>query len=347
MLQGYFPRMLLVIRMDAKKLLKGCGCNMSEIRATTRDAGVDVFRALLMLSICVLHSVQQSPVPCGKLSNVLLCAVDGFVMISGWFGIRFSWRKLLLLYVQAAYASVVVVLVALWRGCLDDASTLGIIGYGLRLIAGCWFLNAYAVLMILAPLVDRVIEDGKIGYCVPLLIMVFGWGYLTNCQYMISWLPADPVFSQYSGMTLLGVYVAARLLKKFGSKLPMWRFLVTATLACIAVVFGLGNHNSVFTVLLAWAAFVMFGRLYARFPHGGGIGKLAMFLQPSLFVVYVMHTNDCGFGLMQELHSWLSTHSVHFALAWVVVGSVAFVVTIVLDMPRRLVKFASSIRRSF
>jgi len=75
-----------------------------------RSDGVELFRCLSMFVIVLYHTWCHGIFgPDNGMMNlqawwtVFFCAlliwhVDGFVAISGWFGIRFSWRKLVTLY---------------------------------------------------------------------------------------------------------------------------------------------------------------------------------------------------------------------------------------------------------
>ena len=74
-----------------------------------RNPAIELFRVLLMFGICLLH--VQTAAGGGRLTSVLVSCVPGFVMISGWFGIHFSWRKIFMLYGVAVYASLVIPLV--------------------------------------------------------------------------------------------------------------------------------------------------------------------------------------------------------------------------------------------
>ena len=72
-----------------------------------RNASIEFYRVMLMFGICFLHAVgfggHGEPWVC----NVFASCVVGFVFISGWFGVRFSWGKIAKLYGVGMYAAVV------------------------------------------------------------------------------------------------------------------------------------------------------------------------------------------------------------------------------------------------
>jgi len=63
------------------------------MQVKSRNPGLELYRALLMLGIVAYHVLGQLR-PFGRgLENVCDTCVVGFVLISGWFGVRFSWSK--------------------------------------------------------------------------------------------------------------------------------------------------------------------------------------------------------------------------------------------------------------
>ena len=87
-------------------------------KATMRDGNVELFRVLLTFGIVWLHSIGFG-MP-GKeewLRSMLLPCVVGFVFISGWYGVRFSFKKIVRLYGVVGYAILIGSLVrCLWQG---------------------------------------------------------------------------------------------------------------------------------------------------------------------------------------------------------------------------------------
>ena len=119
------------------------------MQKTIRESGVELYRIMLMFGICLLHSV----IACGhtniNLNHLLLPCVDGFVLISGWFGVKFSWRKVGSLYLQAFYAAFI-------AECLiGDGGLAGVF----FLVRRFWFLHAYIIMMMFAPLINKALES--------------------------------------------------------------------------------------------------------------------------------------------------------------------------------------------
>lgn len=319
-----------------------------------RDPTIELFRVLLMFGICLLH--VQTAAGGGRLTSVLVSCVPGFVMISGWFGIRFSWRKIFMLYGVAVYASLVIPLVGgvwtpsaywrealrLWNVRLDSVSP-----------SGFWFLHAYAVMSVLAIPVEMVLE-GELTrekarrlrqISVPVLIVVFGWGFLTKFNALAPLVPTVNGLQAFSPITLFASYLVGRNLvvwEKLNGKVR-WKlsavcFLVSFTLLAVAKTYLCG-YNSLVSVVLAVSAFLLFREI--RVPER--FGKVILLISPSMFAVYLIHTHMYWVG-MDHLYmifgrEVLSALSPHLGAAGAVgiTSVIVFCCALALDLPRRIV----------
>ena len=89
-----------------------------------RNYGIELYRVLLVFGICVLHSISQGIYKFTWAQNALLFCVDGFMFITGYYGVSFKPSKILKLYGIALYTGGVIGLVALLGGYLEDTSWL-------------------------------------------------------------------------------------------------------------------------------------------------------------------------------------------------------------------------------
>ena len=105
-----------------------------------RNASIECYRVLLMLGICLLHSITQGPYNkdwfifgVAGPSKLLATCVNGFVFISGWYGIRTNFRKIARLYLVGLYCGLVFAPIAVWSGgwSVSELPTK-IIGWGLK-----------------------------------------------------------------------------------------------------------------------------------------------------------------------------------------------------------------------
>ena len=162
-----------------------------------RNVNVEVFRVALTFGICLLHTIVFGGYAAPWMQNILSSCVVGFVFISGWFGVKFSWRKLVKLYGIGLYCSFVfAILFVAFGSCEVDLLRVGMVAF--RRLRTNWFLNAYVVMMILAPFINAVTKDLPMltkdtwrQYLVllPFLAMVWVWGFGRTLPYGAQVLP--------------------------------------------------------------------------------------------------------------------------------------------------------------
>ena len=141
-----------------------------------RNSSIELYRVGLMFGICLLHSIGFGPFKCSWACNILASCVVGFVFISGWCGIKFSWWKLVKLYGIGVYAAGVFGVLLVLNGQVGTLSEATMLSYK-KLTHGFWFLHAYAVMMTLAPMVDALLSVGRVSTLVPFLAIVWIWGF--------------------------------------------------------------------------------------------------------------------------------------------------------------------------
>lgn len=114
-------------------------------------------------------------------------------------------------------------------------------------------------------------------------------------------------------------------------KIRAWHLAIAVPLLWVATGVGLGDYNSPFAFALACGMFVVVRRIGDKTGLTGSTGfgaNVIAWLGPSMFSVYLMHTNEVGFPLLAKLDAEIG-----------VVGAavVVFIGCVVLDLPRRAV----------
>lgn len=296
-----------------------------------RDGGTELFRCLMMLLVVCHHatlggSFRTSPAAVAIFLPTMF-AVDGFVAISGWYGIRFSWGKWFRLWgVMAFY------------GCLELAArcVAHMIGWkdGIAwtcLAPGGWFAGSYLALMAVTPFLNAGLE--ALARESPKRIWS-AWGVLAVAM-ALSWLPHAGFlgvkawgWGSHCVATLVFVYVTLRVFRLGGvgawltSRRLAWGLALTllpyAALYTLyhvrryllAGTVGAGQgplgYNTPFVVLGAACLFLCFTRL--RPTHG--LAQGARLLGPSMFGVYLIHEALAG-GRRLFLafpQAWLAEH---------------------------------------
>ena len=156
---------------------------------------------------------------------LLIWHVDGFVAISGWFGIRFSWRKFITLYGVILFYSLLGM--ALQR--LFEPETIRL--RSALIVYGGWFGGSYLMLMLLAPVLNAAVRqlasEGRKRLVMAMALVIFGM--------FCAWVPENlfTAINPYAvgSCTFFGivfVYLIARACHElFPSPIPLKRLLLT------------------------------------------------------------------------------------------------------------------------
>ena len=309
-----------------------------------RDVAIDAYRIVLMWGIVLLHCAHKGIYDCRPLTMALLFCVDGFVFISGWCGIRFGWKKILRLYGISAYATVVC---TAYLAIVNHLNVGECFNFSLDLWKGYWFLHAYVLLMFLAPSINAIFDflDGKklASVVIPLLSIPFVWSFAQDIPFVRRFVPSTSGLQAYSGFTLLGAYVVGRLLRKYESKIRFDAKIMLGAICLLSIicVLGYGRYHSPFAVLLSACWFFVF-KTYL--PQHEIFGRLATFITPSIFSIYLLHSHSTvGFPLLRSLENALSRvaiscgmESMEVPVVLVSSAVIVFVACLTIDMPRRV-----------
>ena len=306
-----------------------------------RDPTIELYRILLMFGICLFHAVNA----CGHqnlwISQNLAACVNAFALLSGYFGIRFSAKKVVRLYgtgLYAAFASTALLF-------LVDGKPWSVtfVTDSLAQFSGYWFLHAYVLLMLLAPLIEVAFSsaqgDRKVAVraLLPLLVLVFGWSFLKGIRPISAYIPTTAGLGSFSGITLAGAYVIGRLMGAFGifSRVSVKCWLVIFVAMCAVIPCHFPRYDSPFVMTLAVSSFCLFKACVfaSKSPR---LCRLIDFIAPSCFAIYLLHCNVIGLRLMKGLEDSVCTQCHSVLLAYLVTGAVAFAAAFLLDLPRRI-----------
>ena len=175
-----------------------------------RNRALDVYRCLLMFGICLLHSISQAGYNVPWANNMLSWCVPGFMFISGWFGIKFSLIKVIKLFGISLYCAVAFVV---FDALFSDSTGGNCLVRVYDIAKGQWFLNAYVIVMCFAPMVNLAIDRMTVKELYPLVLVAFGWSFATTLP-IWRYVPSSPGLTAYSFLTLLGVDVVARFVRR-------------------------------------------------------------------------------------------------------------------------------------
>ena len=315
-----------------------------------RNVTTDLYRIVLMFGICLLHSITQGGHNVPWIANLFDWCVPGFVFLSGWFGIKFSIIKWLKLYGVSFYCAICyVVFDVLMSGGLSEFSIVDIGIRCYRIAIGQWFLNAYAVLMCFAPILNLSCSqlvlskwDSKqvlttLKVLGPPLLCVFGWSFVTTLPLIGALLPQSLGVTAYSFLMMIGVYIGARWLRLNDCWIRPLIFkqkgvvVIGACICLVAMVVGLEDYNSPFSFCFAALCFYFFNQV--QVPSKVGIA--CVWLAPSMFSVYLMHSHGYAWDYLKYIESYVVGKGLPLGVVFGCTAGAIFSMSVLLDMPRR------------
>lgn len=269
---------------------------ISSITTGPRQSNFELLRLLLMLMVLCIHASYPAGIPDSfssphdifgtAVEALTICAVNCFVMISGWFSIKTSARGFLNFIFQCLYFAVICSFFCLfYNGTVKPSNftSLLFVGY----YGHHWFVVTYMGLYLFAPLLNRFAEKATrtqlLSFVVLFLIfqLLYGW--------IVDGTSASGGFSAFS---FFGLYLLARYFRlhyKNGTtwKKPFLLYLLSSSIifACFPLLeFEMSfKYTNPFIILSALSLLLCFSRINIK-PNRT-INRLAT----SAFGVYLLH----------------------------------------------------------
>ena len=303
---------------------------MIKTMAGNRECQIELLRTLLMYGICLHHATQYQLGAFHPLTLGLLFCVDSFVFISGYYGTRLSIKKVLMLEATGVYCAV-----------LGSRFSFPLV---LETFKSYWFLHSYVFMLMLLPVVNFVFDHEHdvrrmFKIVVPFLFLIFVWGLCIELPVIHRHTPNPGGLGSFTGLTLTGVYISARLFVKadlernLGVSALCGIFVVSLLVSCAG--YGwFGHYCSPFAVLAAGSSFCLARRL--SFLDSPVLRRILAIVTPSLFSVYLLHCAPCGLKFIRGFSQKMASDGLSEMLSCMIASIVVFAVAMCLDIPRRL-----------
>jgi|LAHS01.1.fsa_nt_gb surface polysaccharide O-acyltransferase-like enzyme len=200
---------------------------MDKSHRGNRDSNMELLRIISMVLVMVVHALILIPLPTKSacqdapissiiyygVDSISIVCVDLFVLLSGWYGIRFNLQKVYALLFQVVFFSLIVYsCVSCFENntesMLENASTIFMLNHG-----DYWFIKAYLGLYILSPALNAFIQKANKRDLRIFLISfyafqtVYGWLSINGA----SWLAGG-----YSAMSFVGLYILSSYIRRYG-----------------------------------------------------------------------------------------------------------------------------------
>ena len=282
--------------------MRGACRREMHLDARHRDVHIELYRVLLMFGICWLHCCQQG----GRFDEtrevyyLMRPCVVGFVFISGWFGIKLNWRKLVRMLGLGLTCSIISVLLRYvtggWCGIVPAFKDVLC-----AFVKGYWFLWAYICLMALSPILNAAIDGNERTVnvrVIPLMVIIFGWAFLTHVPVVKNFIPTTAGVTASSCLMMSAVYIVARLVRcyKYDRFFHGWKFHAIIILSFVVCGIGFSHYDSVFSLVLSIGVFQMIRRI--DIPEW--FGRTVSFVSPSMFAVYLLHQTVHGYNFVEQ-----------------------------------------------
>lgn len=268
-----------------------------------RQSNIELLRILSMLFVMLIHvtnalagkeySYADSLLRIVVQWMTIIC-VNVFILISGWFGIHFTPIGICKLVYQTIFLS----LFSYFICALFGASTLSITGLWhctFGIFSAYWFVWAYILLFILAPLINAYTTSTTRSQLKTILLFFYGFAL-----YSYFTLKVDPIFSKgFHTISFIGIYLLGRYMRlykpkwtHFRAKVDLLIYLCTVVVAVICVLIlqqfqqksliieKFGNYIAPTTMVGSVFFFLIFTKFsfYNKFINWCAVSSFAAFI---------------------------------------------------------------------
>lgn len=275
-----------------------------------RDTNMELLRIILMLFVMFIHTIQALHYPTfdgNDISNFEFCivsimraissvAVNVFVMLSGWYGIRFSKMGLFRLSYQILAFSILCYFISVLAG-VQHFSLQSLLLDGFLLGQNCyWFVQSYLLLYILSPILNTFCKHSDRKQFRNLLLLYFliiilcSWFTLT----FSGEIKAGLSFSFFIALYLLSRYVKiySPKITYYSCKVYLLMFFGGSCFIAAIAVFTNGGIIGMSNVFTYTSPLIIINSLFLLLAFSKMHIKSSVtinFIASSSFAVYLMH----------------------------------------------------------
>ena len=308
-----------------------------------RKSNIELLRIVSMLLVLFLHAnypslgsvtvsdIQSAPLPSfGRALAEQLCiiAVNVFVFISGWFGIKPSVKGFCSLMFQVLFYHTLISGIAFCCGLSVSLSTLLMpVRFGIPY----WFVVSYLVMYIMTPVLNTFIEKASSKSLFAVVLLFYMMQTSTGfCAHF------GGFHAGYSAISFIGLYLLARFIRLYSHKIILLSGLYNISLyilfSTIPVLlyfitkkdFDSISYASPFVIAATVFFFLSFNRLNFS-------SRLVNYMACSVFSVYLVHVHPFIWDFYREtMKKALEYLGAGEYLLFVVIASILFTILCVL-----------------
>jgi len=305
-----------------------------------RDSNIELLRILSILLVMILHANYLALEPPSQAAisssfgnafiqvyiEALSCVcVNIFILISGWFGIRFKIIRLAEIVFQVLFiciAMYILLRVTNLTKSMDikEWSQLFFIKSG-----GYWFVRAYIILYVFAPVLNTFVEN-----CSRNQIKIFIFLFFI-LQSIYGFYHSDVWFSEgYSPLSFMGLYVIARFMRiypnhymKCNRRIDISIYFVTSAFTAICAIFLTPLSAKGATIMFLYSSpLVIIASMYIFlfFTKIQFYNCVVNWIASSSFAVYLLHCSPHVFQpiYLDTISHWHETESVYLFISFTI-----------------------------
>lgn len=339
---------------------KNLGKKKSISDAKGRDSNIELLRIVSMLLVMVVHadylalgapsavdiSTSYGSSFMRAYVEALSCiCVNVFIIISGWFGIRFKLVRLMEFVFQVIFISIVLyVLMRLLRH-IDTMSFMDWIRLFFIKARSYWFVKAYLILYVFAPVLNAFTDN-----CSRNQLKVFLIGFYL-LQSIYGFYASNVWFSEgYSPLSFMGLYILARFMRLYPNRWMSFSkytdiavYLLFSALTAVCALYMTPIFEKGATLMFLYSSpLIIFATLYffLFFTKLSFKSQLINWVSISAFAVYLVHCSEYIFEpyYLSTIKRWFDTNtSITFLIYTISFIASLFCMAILLDKIRMTV----------
>lgn len=283
-------------------------------KKTERDSNMELLRIIAMILVMIVHAnFRALPVPTTEECNleitssilrfltesISIICVNLFILLSGWYGIRYKISRLLEFLFQVFFFSILCCVIYYSINPIDNKITSIIANLLLLKQWSYWFVKAYIGLYIFAPILNSFIENASKQQLKVFLVSFYTF------QTIYGWVSPNAAIyfeSGYSAISFMGLYVLARYIHLYPMKLwtmnRKWDIVIYGVIVIITTLItfilkkfnlSIGDRFFIYSSPLVIISAVHFMLFFTKFKFHN---KYINWIASSCFGIYLLHSNS-------------------------------------------------------
>ncbi len=314
-----------------------------------RQSNIELLRIISMFLVLLIHYIPQREIPSStslannpydtlfnlEIKSICFVCVNCFVLISGYFGIRWKYKSFCNLIFQIFFWITLSYLIAICMGYTH----FGIKTFIQNAVYGTiqrWFIIAYLGLYMMAPVLNSFLDNNSHKTILTLILGFYGFSTV------VGYLGTAPEFNRgMSTISLMGLYLIGAYIRRFPAYITKYNkyFYLTAYfslgflmvfISALALKMSISQspygYLNPIIILESVALFIFF--IKTKIPYSKQINRIAA----SAFAVYLFHTNLFIYEHYQAACSQIET-DYNFAYGILFMATV-FTISVLLDKGR-------------